>query len=249
MRLPSFSAKRSGRQPSAAVVKVGALVGVGLGLGYLFMRGRGDAPGEGAIVSRGGSGGPCGNMGSQPINTTTLKGLHPGFAAKLNLVMDRLKARGFQPTIGSGWRNTAWQAGAKAKGGSQLTYSLHNVVNPKTCEPAALAADVVDARWGWGSGGPDPKDEKTVAAGGFFRALGEEVKRAGMRWGGDYSQKDKSGRSKSIWTNFGMGWDPAHVVGAQETPKNLKALQAGGWPPAFGGVPAPAFGALKRRPK
>lgn len=120
---------------------------------------------------------------------------------RLEVVLDRLAGRGFQPRVAFTWRSLLTQDWLLSQGRSKVSFSFHNAVE-KGGYPAALAADLFDARWGWGDGAPD--SESTRLAAGFFQSLGEEAERLGLRWGGRFTQRN-------VWAGFGMGWDPAHI--------------------------------------
>jgi len=62
------------------------------------------------------------------------------------------------------------------KGNTKVKFSFHNAQHPDGT-PNALAADIVDSRFGWA-----PEAEQT----GFWKALGEEAKKQGLIWGGDW---------------------------------------------------------------
>jgi hypothetical protein len=119
----------------------------------------------------------------------------PGFYATLQAVMARLRARGFQPVIISGWRSLDQQAALKSAGHSQVSFSFHNNITA-TGRPAALAADIKDEREGWSD---------TPNAVAFYRALRDEAKAVGLSSGADFSQ------SNPMWARHGLGWDPGHV--------------------------------------
>lgn len=121
---------------------------------------------------------------------------------RLPELLERLRARGFQPRVISTWRSLATQAALVEQGLSKVPFSFHNALRPDG-RPGALAGDIVDARWWWGDGVVG--SPKTAGAASFFLALGEEAKKLGLHWGGDWKH------SNAIWAAYGMGWDPAHV--------------------------------------
>lgn len=101
-------------------------------------------------------------------------------------VIDALSARGFQPHIVYAWRSVAVQRQLVAQGRSKVLFSFHNAQTSAGI-PNAWAADIIDKRWAW--------NESDCMK--FFKALGEEAKKVGLVWGGD-------------WANF-RDW--AHVQG------------------------------------
>lgn len=115
----------------------------------------------------------------------TFASLDTEFGSILRRVFARLEAQGWMPTIvpgTGGWRDLGTQLQLLAKGVSGVSFSFHNAVDASG-KPAALAADVIDRRYGWSGS----------SAQGFFRALGEAAKAEGLSWGGDWSSlKDYS---------------------------------------------------------
>lgn len=105
-----------------------------------------------------------------------LRSMHPELRTKVEKVLQALKGRGFQPTVFYGWRSVAVQMQLYFKGNSKVKFSFHNAQHPDGT-PNAHAADIVDSRFGWA-----PEAEQT----GFWKALGEEAKKQGLVWGGDW---------------------------------------------------------------
>ena len=112
---------------------------------------------------------------SQWPHEKKLASLEPSFRAKIERVIAKLKAGGFQPKIVFGWRSTAVQKKLKQQGKSKVSFSFHNAQHPDGT-PNACAVDIVDTRWAWN----EPDCHK------FFRALGEAGKAEGLVWGGDW---------------------------------------------------------------
>lgn len=123
--------------------------------------------------------------------------LEPGFANKLRKVFLALETQGYKPKIVSAWRDIATQARLKAEGKTQVSFSFHNNVNDEG-KPAALAADVVDSRYGY---------EVSERNSKFFKALGAAAEQLGMTWGGGLTYK----RSNPVWAKYSLSWDPSHV--------------------------------------
>ncbi len=121
---------------------------------------------------------------------------------RVHEIMDRLRARGFHPKIIYSWRSLATQDRLLQRRLSKVSFSFHNAVDDIGF-PRALAADLVDSRYGWGD--DEHGSTKTNGALAFFRALGEEAHRHGLVWGGDWSTRG------SFWAPYGIGWDPAHI--------------------------------------
>lgn len=106
-----------------------------------------------------------------------LQSMHPELRQKVAVVLQALKVRGFQPKVFYGWRSVAVQMQLYFQGNSKVKFSFHNAQHPDGT-PNAHAADIVDSRFGWA-----PEAEQT----GFWKALGEEAKKQGLYWGGDWA--------------------------------------------------------------
>jgi hypothetical protein len=125
-----------------------------------------------------------------------LASLEPTFRPKIERVIAKLKADGFQPKIVFGWRSVQVQARLKREGKTKVSFSFHNA-QKRDGTPNAWAVDIVDTRWSWN----EPDCHK------FFRALGAAGKAEGLVWGGD-------------WKTF-RDW--AHLQGRQN--KELAAVK------------------------
>ena len=95
-------------------------------------------------------------------------------------VIDGLAKRGFQPSIFFGWRSVAVQLEIYKKHHTKVKFSFHNA-QMKDGTPNAYAADIIDKRWAWSA---------AAAKHGFWKALGEEAKKQGLYWGGDWKKPD-----------------------------------------------------------
>jgi|GEM_PF-786217 len=127
---------------------------------------------------------------SQWTQEKKLASLEPSFRPKVERVIAKLKADGYQPKIVFGWRSVKVQAKLKAEGKTKVSFSFHNA-QKRDGTPNAWAVDIVDTRWAW----KEPDCHK------FFRALGEAGKAEGLVWGGD-------------WVSF-RDW--AHLQGRQNS--------------------------------
>jgi peptidoglycan L-alanyl-D-glutamate endopeptidase CwlK len=105
-----------------------------------------------------------------------LLSIEPILRVKVKAVVDELEKRGFQPKIFYGWRSVAVQQELVKKGRSKVRFSFHNAQKPDGT-PNAYAADIVDKRWGW---------KPAAETNGFWDALGQEAKKRGLVWGGDW---------------------------------------------------------------
>jgi peptidoglycan L-alanyl-D-glutamate endopeptidase CwlK len=106
-----------------------------------------------------------------------LASLNTKLRPKVQSVVTALTKRGFQPHIFFGWRSVAAQLEIYKRGDSKVKFSFH-CAQHKDGTPNSYAADIVDSRYGW-------SDAATTS--GFWKALGEEAKRQGLYWGGDWS--------------------------------------------------------------
>jgi len=97
------------------------------------------------------------------------RNLDPAFASKLELVFQRMRARGFDPILWEGFRTEA-RAQELKKAGVGIYPSLHQY---------GLAADIVDRRLRWNA----PR--------AFYDAIGYEADRLGLTWGGHWPKGDK----------------------------------------------------------
>jgi len=93
--------------------------------------------------------------------------LVPTFAAKLELVFQRMRALGFDPCLYEGYRTPARAAQLEEKG-TGIAKSLHSYGG---------AVDITSCSKGWS----DPA---------FFQALGKVVESLGLTWGGRFSRGD-----------------------------------------------------------
>ena len=127
---------------------------------------------------------------SQWSQEKKLASMTPSMRPKVQRILAKLAAQGFQPKIFFGWRSVAVQAELKRKGNTKVSFSFHNAQTPAGV-PNAWAADIIDGRFGW-------KEPDCMA---FFKALGVAARAEGLVWGGD-------------WTTF-KDW--AHVQGRQNS--------------------------------
>jgi peptidoglycan hydrolase-like protein with peptidoglycan-binding domain len=106
-----------------------------------------------------------------------LQSMHPDLRPKVQALLGALKQRGFQPKIFYGWRSVAVQLQLYNQGNSKVKFSFHNA-QKSDGTPNAYAADIIDSRYGWSA---------QAETSGFWKALGEEAKKQGIYWGGDWS--------------------------------------------------------------
>jgi hypothetical protein len=106
-----------------------------------------------------------------------LQSLSPRLRPKVSRVLQALKERGYQPVIFYGWRSVKVQLELVKQGNSTVRFSFHNA-QLRDGTPNAYAADIVDCRYGW---------DKEAETSGYWKALGEEAKKQGLKWGGDWA--------------------------------------------------------------
>ena len=103
-----------------------------------------------------------------------IQGLQPEFRQKVEVVLNKLKQKGWQPTVAEGLRTKKEQTEKVKQHRSQTMDSKHLM---------GLAADIVDHRYGWGDKASDTKYQ-------FWKDLGEIAKSEGLEWGGDWGFVD-----------------------------------------------------------
>lgn len=101
--------------------------------------------------------------------------LDPTFRATIDAVFVELRGKGWQPVLFEGYRSADRQAALKAGGKSTVSWSFHQYTRDGT--PAALAADVIEARYGWSS---DP----------FFADLQAAAEARGLESGNAWKWRD-----------------------------------------------------------
>ena len=100
--------------------------------------------------------------------------LDPRIRAKVAAVLTDLRGHGLDPVIAQSWRSVDEQKRLKAAGRSTVSWSFH--CHAMNGVPAALAADIVDRRLGWGA--PET----------FWQLLGRSARAHGLTWGGDWKR-------------------------------------------------------------
>jgi len=126
-----------------------------------------------------------GDNSAQWTQDKKLASMNPHFRHKVIVLLQKLKSRGFQPTVVYGWRSVALQQKLLRQGVTKVRFSFHNAQTPDG-RPNSFAADIVDRRYAW-------SEKKETHE--YWKAQGEEAKRIGLFWGGDWKKP----------------WDPAHV--------------------------------------
>jgi peptidoglycan L-alanyl-D-glutamate endopeptidase CwlK len=117
-----------------------------------------------------------GGDSSQWSHEKKIASMFPAMRPKVEAVLAALRARSFQPKIVFAWRSVAVQLELYRKGNTSVKFSFHNA-QKKDGTPNAYAVDVIDVRWAWGPG---------AETAGFWKALGDEGKKQGLYWGGDW---------------------------------------------------------------
>lgn len=95
---------------------------------------------------------------------------------KVNAVLTALTKMGFRPSVFYAWRSRTDQLKLFKEGKSKFDFSFHNAKNPDGSFNS-YAADIIDSRYLW---------LKQAETSGFWKALGEEAKKQGLYWGGDW---------------------------------------------------------------
>lgn len=164
----------------------------------------GDAYNDSEIYALGGAG--VDDHAGGAHNRRDLDALHPEMKKKVNALISAMKARGFDTQIITTWRSPQSQAQLRLENKSKTSFGYHNFVDA-TGAAASQAADLVDKGALYGPDNPSSDPAAHEQATRYFKALGEEAQKLGLRWGGgSYYQK-----SNPLWAQYGMGWDPAHV--------------------------------------
>jgi hypothetical protein len=101
---------------------------------------------------------------------TGMAGLDPVLQEKIPLIMDDLRAKGWQPKIASAIRTPEEQAEKVRLGYSKTMNSKHL---------KGKAVDIVDERYGWKGDAANPDYQ-------FWKDLGEAALRHGLQWGGNW---------------------------------------------------------------
>lgn len=114
---------------------------------------------------------------SQWSQEKKLLSMTPLLRPKVESVLAALSSTGYKPQIFYGWRSVAVQLELYRKGNTKVKFSFHNA-QKKDGTPNAYAADIIDERYGWTG---------TALSSGFWKSLGEEAKKQGLYWGGDWA--------------------------------------------------------------
>lgn len=97
------------------------------------------------------------------------------FRGQVRAILSTLAIEGHYPYVIETWRSAERQAELVGKGVSWVPWSLHQAVDAATGEPASLAVDLIDRRYGWKKEGRP-----------FFERLAELAEAhglvAGHRW-------------------------------------------------------------------
>jgi hypothetical protein len=153
--------------------------------------------------------------GTQSLSLETLD---PTFRSDVEILIERLESRGYSPRIMSTYRSNARQGYLKGISvlGKRLGLGIYTNAGPgESCHnttgengrPASQAIDLHGYNMGFLLYISKSNRQKHVD---FFRVLDEERRKLGLCWGGDFGKKKNS--LKTIWTPYGIGNDPPHVV-------------------------------------
>jgi peptidoglycan L-alanyl-D-glutamate endopeptidase CwlK len=117
-----------------------------------------------------------GGDSSQWSHEKKMASMFPAMRPKVEAALQGLRDRGFQPRIVFAWRSVAVQLELYRKGNTTVRFSFHNA-QKRDGTPNAYAIDVIDSRYAW---------NPTAESSGYWRALGEEGRKQGLYWGGDW---------------------------------------------------------------
>lgn len=104
------------------------------------------------------------------IDTSNLNGLKPEFRVKVENVLRKLQAKGWQPKVAEGLRTVEQQKEKVQKGFSKTLKSKHL---------DGLAADIIDKRYGWGKEAANLDFQ-------FWKDLGQAATEESLTWGGNF---------------------------------------------------------------
>ena len=122
-----------------------------------------------------------------------LSELTPELRRKVAAILLDLKGHGYEAKVASGLRTVAEQRVLVAQGRSKTLASKH-LPGP---DGLSRAADIVDAKLGWG------------ASRAFWLLLGSSATAHGLRWGGTFGVDAPV--VDIVAGDAEMGFDPAHV--------------------------------------
>jgi hypothetical protein len=138
-------------------------------------------------------------------NRDRLAECHPGFAAPLAKLIERLEEQGFRPRIQDAWRSPERQKELFAAGKSKLEWGFHNPTGPNG-EKEALAVDLLDDDQPLG---PSSRYVLTLAA-----LAGDLGLRTGALWGLSKNLREATADAiaqRKYGAEVKIGWDPCHV--------------------------------------
>ena len=140
--------------------------------------------------------------------------LHPQLQKKASAIVNSLQDKGFSPRITTTYRSSDMQdffysvsSAGKKFGISPMTRAKGNqschTKKDKEGNPSSTAFDI----WGkpYGAFLALQLDVNFNDHVQFFKALGSVVKEQKLEWGGRWTSQ------QSVWTSYGLGWDPAHI--------------------------------------
>lgn len=142
-------------------------------------------------------------------NRARVAKMHPWVRPKINAVISDLEGHGWRPLIhGDVYRSPAKQAQLKNKGVSKVGYSFHMTTDKNargSAVAAALAADIVDKRYGWSAG----NNYWMMLA----RAAHSHQLTTGIYWGLSAGERQRLRNliyARNFTAPYNRGWDAAH---------------------------------------
>jgi hypothetical protein len=138
-------------------------------------------------------------------NRDRLAECHPGFAAPLAKLIERLEEHGFRPRIQDAWRSPERQKELFAAGKSKLEWGFHNATGAGG-ERESLAVDLLDDDQPLG---PSSRYVLTLAV-----LAGDLGLRTGALWGLSKNLRKATVEAiarRKFDAAVKIGWDPCHV--------------------------------------
>lgn len=159
------------------------------------------------------------NLLTPGYQSMSMDSLDTAFRVKLEKLIKNVEKKGYSPIVLGTYRSDKRQqflynlstlgkgiqsffTGKQGQGYTNASAgkSCHNHKNSKE-KPASYAVDIVGYHMGFWLYLSKSNQKKHAA---FFRVLGKEAKALKLNWGGNF-------RKKGIWSQYSMGWDPAHI--------------------------------------
>ena len=122
-------------------------------------------------------------------NRRDLDALHPEMKRLTTQLIANMRRRGYESQVITTWRSPMSQLEKVYQGRSKARFGYHNFVDSNG-QPASQAVDLVDSSAGYGPDNPDDNLTAHRKAADYFKVLGQEAKKLGLSWGGDYEKSN-----------------------------------------------------------